>query len=63
MISKTTTRKPTEPKLDVKMDITILSTTAFGTSFLLWLSTTGFVVIHGTKRLFSYSKYKDFQES
>ena len=35
MISKTITRKPTEPKIDVKMDITILSTIDFGTSILL----------------------------
>ena len=37
MISKTTTRKPTEPKIDVKMDITILSTIDFGTKLVLHL--------------------------
>ena len=35
MILKIITRKPTEPKIDVKMYIIILSTTIFGTSILL----------------------------
>ena len=35
-ISKSNTRKPVEPKIDNKMDITIFSTGAFGTKISLW---------------------------